>query len=205
MSVKISAHEGRGKPMIGSRPLTSDEITNVYNAFSGAYGMRDRALFVLGLKSGFRIAELLSLKVKDVWKDGQVVEAVSVARKEMKGKVAARRIPLNREEAKVIEDWLGVLGTHRPEAPLFESQRKGRAISSVQAWRILERAYSAAGLTGKLGTHAMRKTFAHGVYEALAHDLVKTQRALGHKNINSTVSYLGFGTDAEINEAILSL
>jgi hypothetical protein len=31
------------------------------------------------------------------------------------------------------------------------------------------------------------------------------RKALGHKNINSTVSYLGFGTDAEISEAILSL
>ena len=50
-----------------------------------------------------------------------------------------------------------------------------------------------------------RKTFAHGVYEALSHDLVKTQRALSHKNINSTVSYLGFGTVAEVDEAILLL
>jgi len=51
----------------------------------------------------------------------------------------------------------------------------------------------------------MRKRFAQGVYEAISHDLVRTQRALGHKNINSTVSYLGFGTDAEVDEPILSL
>jgi hypothetical protein len=51
----------------------------------------------------------------------------------------------------------------------------------------------------------MRKTFAHGVYKALGRDLVNTQRALGHKNVNSTVSYLGFETDAEIHKAILSL
>ena len=191
--------------MIGSRPLTSEEVASVLKTFSGAYATRDRALFVLGLKSGCRISEMLSLKVSDVWRDGKVVEAVSVARKRMKGKVGARRVPLNLEAAKALQDWLDVLGTHRPDAPLFESQRKGKAIDRTQAYRILEGAYNAAGLTGKLGTHAMRKTFAHGVYEALSHDLVKTQRALGHKNINSTVSYLGFGTDAEVNEAILSL
>jgi integrase len=191
--------------MIGARPLTNGEIANVLNAFTGAYAARDRALFVLGLKSGFRISEMLSLRVSDVWRDGKVVEAVSVARKRMKGKVAARKVPLNREAARAIQEWLDVLGTHRPKAPLFESQRKGKAISRVQAYRILEGAYDAAGLTGKLGTHAMRKTFAHGVYEVLGHDLVKTQRALGHKNINSTLSYLGFGADAEVNEAILSL
>jgi integrase len=191
--------------MIGSRPLTNDEITSVLKAFSGAYAARDRALFILGLKSGFRISEMLSLRVQDVWKNGKVVEAVSVARKQMKGKVGARRVPLNHEAARAIHEWLDVMGTNRPDAPLFESQRKGKGIDRTQAYRILEGAYDAAGLTGKLGTHAMRKTFAHGVYEALSHDLVKTQRALGHKNINSTVSYLGFGTDAEVNEAILSL
>jgi hypothetical protein len=51
----------------------------------------------------------------------------------------------------------------------------------------------------------MRKTFAHGVYERLGHDLVKTQRALGHRNVNSTVSYLGFEANSDINETILSL
>jgi site-specific recombinase XerC len=58
-------------------------------------------------------------------------------------------------------------------------------------------------LTGTLGIHAMRKTFAHRVYENLSRDLVKTQRALGHANINSTVSYLSFA-DAEIDAAILA-
>lgn len=119
---------------------------------------------------------------------------------------------MNPEAARAIQDLLDVLGTHRPDTPLFESQRKGKAIDRTQAYRILEVAYDAAGLTGKLDTHAMGldthamgKTFAHGVYEALSHDLVKTQRALGHKNVNSKMSYLGFGTDAEVNEAILSL
>jgi integrase len=112
---------------------------------------------------------------------------------------------LNQEAAKAIREWLEVMGAHRPEAPLFESQRKGKAISSVQAWGILQAAYEACGLTGKLGTHAMRKTFAHGVYEKVDHDLVKTQRALGHANINSTVAYLGYQADAEVEDAILSL
>jgi hypothetical protein len=41
----------------------------------------------------------------------------------------------------------------------------------------------------------MRKTFANRVYHQLNHDLVKTQRAMGHKNINSTVAYLSFAED----------
>jgi len=55
----------------------------------------------------------------------------------------------------------------------------------------------------KGGTHAMRKTIANRVYHQLNHDLVKTQRAMGHKNINSTVAYLSFVED-EIDQAILA-
>jgi len=139
--------------MIGSRPLTSGEVASVLKTFSGAYAARDRALLILGLKSGFRISEMLSLRVSDVWKDGKVAEAVSIARKRMKGEVTARKVPVNLEAAKAIQDWLEVLGTHAPDAPLFESQRQGKAIDCTQAYRILEGACDAAGLTGKLGTH----------------------------------------------------
>jgi integrase len=49
----------------------------------------------------------------------------------------------------------------------------------------------------------MRKTFANRMYDKLNHDLVRTQRALGHTNINSTVQYLSF-REEEIDAAILA-
>ncbi len=64
--------------------------------------------------------------------------------------------------------------------------------------------YAEHQLGGTLGTHAMRKTFANNVHVLLGRDLVKTQRALGHKNVSSTVSYLSF-LEEEIDEAILAL
>jgi integrase len=50
----------------------------------------------------------------------------------------------------------------------------------------------------------MRKTFADRVYDRLGGDLVKLQRALGHRSIVSTASYVSF-REEEIDEAILSL
>ena len=50
----------------------------------------------------------------------------------------------------------------------------------------------------------MRKTFADRVYEALGHDIFRTQKALGHKNINSTVQYLSF-KEADIEAAIMGM
>ena len=87
---------------------------------------------------------------------------------------------------------------------VFRSRKgQNRPISAVQAWRLLHEAVVTNELTGKVGTHAMRKTFANRVYHQLNHAVVKTQRAMGHKNINSTVAYLSF-VEAEIDAAILA-
>ena len=52
--------------MKGCRALTADEVARVSQAFRGTYAVRDRALFVLRIKTGLRIAELPSLRVGDV-------------------------------------------------------------------------------------------------------------------------------------------
>jgi integrase len=50
----------------------------------------------------------------------------------------------------------------------------------------------------------MRKTFADRVHEALDRDIFRTQKALGHRNINSTVQYLSF-KEQDIEAAILGM
>jgi site-specific recombinase XerD len=75
-------------------------------------------------------------------------------------------------------------------------------MTPVQAWQVLQDAYEANGLSKGHGTHAMRKTFANRVYNYLDRDLVKTQAALGHKAITSTVSYLSFA-QSDVRAAIL--
>jgi hypothetical protein len=77
------------------------------------------------------------------------------------------------------------------------------AISREQAWRILKEAFGANELTGKLGTDAMRKTFANRMYEKLNRDLVKVQCVMGHCAINSTVANLSF-REEDIADAILA-
>ena len=194
--------------MKGCRPLTEEEVVLMHQSFGGTYADRDTALFVLGVKSGFRISELLSLRVGDVCQHGHVVDRVTVPRRHMKKKIEGRTVLLHPEAKAVLATWLLTL-RQSPDCTaqtfVFRS-RKGvnRPISAVQAWRILHEAVVTNELTGKVGTHAMRKTFANRVYSQLNHDLVKTQRAMGHKNINSTVAYLSFAED-EIDAAILAM
>ena len=199
--------DGGADTMKGCRPLTDGELALVHKSFGGTYAARDRALFILGVKSGFRISELLSLRVGDVYQQGRVVDRVTVPRRHMKRKMEGRTVLLHPEAKTALAAWLQVLHRQVPTTPalyVFRSRKgQNRPIGRTYAWAILHAIYQSNGFTGALGTHAMRKTFATRVYNHLNHDLVKTQRALGHKNINSTVSYLSF-RDEEIDAAILA-
>jgi site-specific recombinase XerD len=193
--------------MKGCRPLSEDEVELIRQSFGGTYGLRDRPLCVLGLKSGFRISELLSLRVGDVYQHGRMVERVTVQRRHMKQKLEGCTVVLHPEAKAALADWLmrlQQLAQMTPRTYVLQS-RKGinQPIGKIQAWKILHEAASPNELTGKLGTHMMRKTFADRVYHQPNRDLVKTQRAMGHKNINSTVASLSFVED-EIDQAILA-
>lgn len=58
------------------------------------------------------------------------------------------------------------------------------------AHEILKKAFTAAGLNGKLATHSLRKSFAQRLYEESA-DIYLVQELLGHKSVATTQKYLG--------------
>lgn len=191
--------------MAGARPLTGDEIADVRDSFGGMFAARDRAMFMLGVMAGFRISEILSLRIKDVMRHGKLLDRITVERRYMKGKKQSRTVPLHSIAKEALESWILQMDTSSPNTYVFQSRKgKNRPISRVQAHRILAEVFDSLELDGKLGTHVMRKTFANNVHQKLGHDIFKTQRALGHRNIGTTVKYLAF-TESEIDDAIRSL
>jgi integrase len=198
--------------MKGCRPLTEAEVALISQSFGGTYAARDRALFIVGVKTGFRIAELLSLQVGDVWQYGRIVDQITVERRHMKGgkagKTSGRTVPLHPDAKAALAAWLLTLRLQpgvTAQTSVFRSRKGGnRPISPTQAWRILREACEANELTGKLGTHCMRKTFAQKVYQQLGYDLIRTKRALGHQQISNTERYLSFA-EADIHAAILAI
>lgn len=188
--------------MRGCKPLDPSQIAGTLTHLS----LRDRALFTLGVRSGFRISELLSLKIGDVWDGTKVRDAVRVSSQSLKGRRPSRCVALHAEAKAALGEYLATIPTPMPvQRALFHS-RKGGALDRKSAWRILHSAFLKAGVQGvgrQLGTHCMRKTFAARVYELLGRDLVKTQRALGHVNLQSTAQYIPID-DEEINIAVLS-
>lgn len=196
--------------MIGCRPLDDNEIADLMSALAkNDSGARDRTLVALGISTGFRISELLSLKIRDVTTHGDLNTYVRIPASRMKGKKRARSAFLTDRAKPYLETWLTELRDRDLDGgnqPLFRGRKNGSAISRVQAHRILTSAFDRAGIEGalgELGTHTLRKTFAARMYEAHGQNIFKVQKAMGHASPASTVAYLSF-EDSEQVEAVNS-
>ena len=162
---------------------------------------RDHALVVTQWFTGFRVSEVLSLKVGSVFRAGKVVGKIGVAPRNMKGRYGRTRwIPVLPELTRALErqlSWLRQRFELTPELPLFMS-REGdgeghcRALHRESARRIIHGAFSAAGIVndGRLGTHTLRKTWARRVYENCGHDMMILKAALNHSSVSVTQAYL---------------
>ena len=204
--------------MRGARPLTKTEDLQIRAAFKGKMATRNLALYILGRNTGFRISEILSLKLGDVIDlDGDIKDRIQVQRRNMKGKKSSRTVKLNRAARLGLATWLAELKkkdiTHRDDFIFYSIRKSDAAIGRGQVWKILHRAAHRAGLKGKVGTHSMRKTFANEIYAHFKNLLAKgipcdpfraTSKALGHMDIKSTDKYLSF-LQEDIDQAIDAL
>lgn len=192
--------------MIGTRPLTDEEINKCLDSFFGhKYDIRNKAMFILGLNTGFRISEILSLKIKDVKPFNDITDYLTVQRKNMKNKKQSRTVVLNETCKKYLKEYLENFEKlfsvqPKPEFYLFKSQKgENRPISTRQGNEILYFIYDDNKLTGKLASHTMRKTYAKNMHKLLGEDITKTQIALGHRDLSSTRHYLSFNNEEVMN------
>lgn len=204
--------------MATSRPLNTSEIEQILNGFEGIYRDRNRSLFMLGLTTGFRISELLSLTIGDlIDESGAVVKSLSVNRKRMKGKKQGREVVLWDGVRDMIANWCMVLRRYgfRMGNEYAFCMLNGEPISYKSFWTILKTAAKKGGITPLrgIGTHSMRKTFALNVWQHAKTrerqgenvDAWKVvQEALGHSDIKSTMHYMSFIDREDINPSIIA-
>ena len=182
--------------MKGTRPLNNDEIRRVSAAFTGTYEARNRGLFMLGVSTGGRISELLSLQIGDVYQNGHPVTDLLYSKSIVKGGEVSRAVPVNRDGRQAIDDlisWhIDAYGMTENDRPLFPS-RNGQGqkrMSRRTAHDVLKSAFELAGLNGHLATHSLRKSFAQRLYDRTG-DIFAVQEMLGHKAVATTQKYLG--------------
>ena len=81
--------------MKGTRPLDNTEIRLVSACFDGTFEHRNRGLFMLGVSTGGRISELLSLQSGDVWQNRRTMTDLLFDKSVVKGSEVSRAVPLN--------------------------------------------------------------------------------------------------------------
>ena len=192
--------------MKGTRPLDNNEIRLVSACFSGTYEVRNRGLFLLGVSTGGRISELLSLTIGDVWQNGKPVSDLLFDRSIVKGGEVSRAVPVNTDGSRAISDLIGwhreQYRTAKASRPLFPSRNGNgkQRMTRRAAHNVLKTAFIDAGLNGHLATHSLRKSFAQRLYEQTG-DIFAVQEMLGHKSVATTQKYLGVNY-ASVREAL---
>lgn len=198
-----------------ARPFTLAEIHTLESHLLATKRYRDRMLLIVGANVGYRITELLTLTIGQVLSaTGEIAREVAVTRALLKGgagvhkrSVRSRRVVLNELARGAIREYMGSLD-HVPlrEEFLFLSREGGnRPVHRVQVHRILLGLCRECGIDRtRVSTHSLRKTFVRAVYDASRHDLVRTQRIVGHSSLLITARYLE-STQSDLDEVVLGM
>lgn len=184
---------------MSARPFAESEFSTISAYFSAAGKTRNLLLLKLGCGSGYRISELLALRVRDVWTGTEVARELTIARRNLKGgrgayhrSVRGRRVPLAEPVREAIREHLVTIGTDSPDRALFSTTfAKGEPMDRSAVFRVLTEACRRCGIdTTRISTHSLRKTFVGRIYKASNHDLIATQRIVGHTSPATTARYL---------------
>lgn len=151
-------------------------------------GYRDFLLFYLGINSGLRIGDLVSLKVSDVHNTDEIRIVQEKTNKEV---VIPIGVSVQHEINKYCKD-------KEDDEYLFPSRRGGH-ITTVMAHYTLRDMADAVGLKS-WGTHSMRKTYGYHYYQK-TNDVYYLMRLFGHTTQSQTLRYICIEMD-EIKETL---
>jgi integrase len=194
--------------MAKCRPLNTAEAQAMQQSTPNP---RDHCLLIGFKRTGYRVSELGSLVIDDIFdfSSKTIRPRVQVKRAKMKKGVSRMAIPIHPEWRTALVLWLAQLQEHgqlAPGTPLWLSRKHGQGLCPQSIWRLVRQAAIRAGVDpDRVGCHSYRKLFCVRVYTDTGKDIEKTRRIMGHKQLSSTQQYLQSITDdAELESVILS-
>jgi integrase len=162
---------------------------------------RNHCLIVLGVHTALRVSDLLRLRREDVYDFERrcVRSHIAVAEKKTN---KTKIIALNKCAVRAISAYI----SQKPAAHtdfLFENPRTGKAISRIQAYRIVRAAAEALRLPVRVSCHSRRKTFGYHAWKSGVSPAV-IMEIFNHSSFAVTRRYLGVAQDDK-NEAYMRL
>lgn len=182
------------------QPIRDKKKIDAMKKVLKADSLRNYAMFVMGINSGLRISDLLTLKVSDVLDEkGHIKDRVTIREKKT-GK--AKDFPFGDTTKKALKEYLNSF-KYMPDMYLFPSRKGGRPLSRQQAYRIINDAARSVGIKERIGTHTLRKTFGYWAYQQGV-DVTRIQKLLNHSAPSVTLAYIGI-TQEELDNVYLTL
>ena len=150
---------------------------------------RDYTLFVLGINTNLRASDLLRITIAQVIECGPGYE---LCLKEQKtGK--PRRITLNKAACDAIQSLIAHMKgklSFSKDAPLFQSQRKGQALTVPSLSRLVKQWCRDANLKGNYASHTLRKTWGYHQRVTFNTGIPELMVCFNHSNQRQTLDYL---------------
>jgi integrase len=140
-----------------------------------------------GFYSGYRISDILNLKVKDFRNRDFFYFREKKTKKQTK-------LLINPVLKKAANEYIEDNGLDDNEY-MFKSQKGyNNPINRQTAYRILSGAAHAVGLQGNFGTHSLRKTMGYHYYQQTG-DVVTLKTIFNHSSVDVTLIYIGITQD----------
>ena len=160
---------------------------------------RDRLLFIIGINSGLRVQDILSLKIKDV-KLCKVGDRVAVLEKKT-GKENV--FIMNKEISASLQEYLTTIDPIDNHF-LFKS-RKGRnsPLTTYAVTQMVQRWCDSINLIGNYGAHTLRKTWCYHQRKTFGVSWEILAKRLNHSSPSITRRYLGV-KEEEVEEILLN-
>ena len=162
--------------------------------------IRNYVLIVLGIHTALRISDLLNLRWEDVYDFEQNRVRSSIALTEQKtGKT--KTIALNKLAVRA----LTLFASQAAESGGFIilNKRTSKAISRIQAYRIIRAAADTLRFDNRVSCHSLRKTLGYHAWKSGVSPAV-IMEIYNHNSLAITRRYLGV-TQEDINEVYLGL
>lgn len=147
----------------------------------GFINSRDRAILELLYSSGLRVAEAAGLNLDDVNTKEGLVKVRGKGKKE-------RIVPLGSKAVEAIKTYMVEKILLKKKNKALFLNRSGTPLSDRGIRRIVVKYARLIGVSGQVGPHTMRHTFASHLLQAGA-DLRIIQELLGHSSLSTTQKY----------------
>lgn len=166
------------------QPIRDSEMIEEIKQYLRQQSERNYMLFTFGINTGFRIQDILKMRVRDVTGEHIIFTEMKTEKKKW--------LKVNPTLRREIKKYTANM---QADDYLFPSRQGGKntPLKRDMAYKIMRRTAKRFGLVD-IGTHTLRKTFGYHMYQKTK-DITLVQNMLNHSSKDITMRYIGMDQD----------